>query len=106
MSDEVRFKREDIVAVLRDLETIVVSLDRIGAAAEQLGSREYERASSDFLDEWDVARKLIRARRVLSAAFSDEIGDDGMDELERELVGVPCWSISGRTPEPGDGSTR
>lgn len=96
--DAIKIPKERLVSVLRNLEMIVVSLDRIGSAAADLGPEEYRRASSDFLDDWDVARRLASARRILSEPFSDEVGPDDMDELERELQHVEHWTVSKRKP--------
>ena len=98
MEDEtVTYKRRDIINILRDLEMIVVSLDRIGSAEAELlemGKPEHEVNSilSDWFDDWDVFRKLALARRILDEAFSRELGDDDMDELEREFQDLQYWS--------------
>lgn len=100
MSTEIRLKREDAVRALRYLEMIVVSLDRLGSASAGMTKEEFDRASSEFLDDWDVARRLAEVRRILSEQFPDEPGHDGMDDLERELEGTPHWTSKARKP-PG-----
>ena len=101
MTDEVRLKRNEVVRALRILESIVPSLDRLGSAAAGMTKEEYDRASSEYLDDWDVTRRLAAIRRILSEPFSDEVGDGGADEIERELDGTPCWSPSARKPPDG-----
>ena len=83
--DEARlsYDRSEILDVLRDLNMIVVSLDRIGSRFSTLDPDEYNKISSDFLTNWDVTRKLARARRILSRPFSDESDAGGLHELER-----------------------
>src|SRR5262252_686568 len=96
--DFVQVSRADLIDVLRDLNTIVVSIDRIGSCAEDVGLEQNDRILLDFFDQWDVWQKLSEARSKLSEPFSYELGEDNMDELERELQGTPYWSFSNRLP--------
>lgn len=100
MSDEVVcYKRKDIIKVLADLDVMVVSLDRIGSYYDDCKTvEEYHALSSNFLDEWKILRKLANARKILSLAFSGELGDDEMDELEREFQDLQYWSV--KNPKP------
>ena len=95
----VEVDRNDLISSLRDLNTIVVSLARIGsfaAGAEDVSLED--KLTVDFLRDWDVFRRLASVREKLSAPFSDELGEDGMDELEREMKEIPIWSVSQRQP--------
>jgi hypothetical protein len=96
--DFVQISRADLIDVLRDLNTIVVSIDRIGSCAEDVGREQHDRLLLDFFDQWDVWKKLSRAGSKLSEPFSYELGEDNMGELERELEGTPYWSFSNRLP--------
>jgi hypothetical protein len=96
--DFVQISRADLIAVLRDLNTIVVSTDRIGSCAGEVGQEQHDRLLLDFFDQWDVWKKLSRARSKLSEPFSYELGEDNMSELERELEDTPYWSFSNRLP--------
>ena len=103
MSDSVEchtlaYSRDEILGVLRDLEQIVVSLDRIGSATAKSNTTEQNSVLVQFFDDWNVCAKLARARTVLGSAFSETPGTDGMDELERSLVDVPIWSIEAPHP--------
>jgi hypothetical protein len=100
MSDEtVFYRKKDIIKVLADLNMMVVSLDRIGSHYSDCKTvEEYHALSSNFLDEWKVLPKLANARKILDSAFSGELGDDDMDELERELQDLQYWSI--KNPKP------
>src|SRR5688500_10437788 len=95
-SKTVSIDRAALIRALRDLEVIVVSLDRLGWAAGDLSREDYDRYANELLDDWDVTRKLANARAVLSAGFSESVGADGMDELERELQGLEYWSVKQR----------
>jgi hypothetical protein len=94
----IEIDRAALIEALRGLEAIVVSLDRIGSASANLSKAEYDRLSSEFLDDWDVSRKLARLRTVLSQSFSEELGADEMDELEREMQGLKYWSLADPKP--------
>ena len=103
MTDEkVFYFKKDIIKVLEDLNMIVVSLDRIGSEySEHEGRKNDEELNAlltDFIFDWDVNRKLAKARKVLDAAFSRELGDGDMDELEREFQGLQYWSITNSKP--------
>jgi hypothetical protein len=92
------YDRDAILGLLRNLNQLVVSLDRIGSSAADMSREETNATLKDFISEWGVLGKLAQARRVLSEPFSDEPGPDGMDELEREMQAVEYWSFSRRLP--------
>ena len=96
---QVNYNRDDIITILRDLEMIVCSFGRIGSFHSDMTKEEYYKASSDFLDEWDVARRLARARSILNSVFSDELDpEDEMSEIERLVEDVPHWLFEKRKP--------
>lgn len=100
MEDEiVSYKKKDIIEVLRYLNLVVVSLDRIGSHYSDCKTiEEYHALSSNFIDEWKILPKLSKARRILDEAFSHKLGEDDMDELEREFQDLQYWSL--KNPKP------
>ncbi len=95
----VTYKKKDIINILRDLNMIVVSLDRIGSEwTNRKSDEDYHALSSNFLTEWDLTRKLANARKILDEAFSNELGEDDMDELEREFQDIQYWSVNNPSP--------
>jgi hypothetical protein len=96
-----------MVEVLRELNLIVVSLDRIGSASvvDGKGKARYVKGNrhltgdpelaakltEDFFVEWQILRRLAWARYILDGGFSRDLGPDDMDELERELEGTIYW---------------
>ncbi|WP_063776261.1 hypothetical protein [Streptomyces sp. WM6386] len=71
---EIRIPLDEVVAVLQDLNEFVVSLDR-------LGSREASGTADDstvgrFVADWDVARRLAHARRVISVALDEQLSEE------------------------------
>ena len=96
--DKICYPRVDVLGVLRSLETIVTSLDRIGAATLESDPIEADKILGAFIRDWQIFRELASARRILSTPFSTEVAGDSMDELEREMINAPTWSIDHRRP--------
>ena len=89
---KVTYPRSEVLKVLRTLSEIVVSLDRIGSASVGIPQGRANAQLWEFVKKHKVARKLANARAALSEPFSQEIGSDDMDELEREMQNIPYWS--------------
>jgi hypothetical protein len=89
--------REDIISILRDLEMIVPSLDRLGTAAAFDPEHDAARVR-DFIDQWQVTQRLAKIRGLLSEPFPLTLGADNKDELERLMEDVPHWTES--RPDP------
>ena len=95
----VSYRKKDIIKIFADLEMMVVSLDRIGSYYSECETVEqYHKLSSDFLDDWKILPKLANARKILDGAFSRELGEDDMDELEREFKDLQYWTM--KNPKP------
>lgn len=88
---QVAYPREQIIEVLRTLEELVVSLDRIGSASHDMTTEDYHAALAEFIRRHKIASKAAQARRILSEPFPTTLGPDDMDELEREMQDVPYW---------------
>jgi hypothetical protein len=88
---DITYSRKQVIEVLRSLNELVVSLDRIGSASYDMTKTENDAALSDFIQRHKIFRKMAKARRVLSEPFSARVGSDDMDELEREMQDVPYW---------------
>jgi hypothetical protein len=90
----ISYSRQQITQVLRSLNELVVSLDRIGSVSQRWSSTRRDKELAKFVKRHAVFRKLAKARTVLSAPFSTELGPDGMDELERAMQSVRYWKPS------------
>lgn len=88
------YNKEHMIEALRILEEILPSLDRIGSCSSSEPPEVQAKITNDFIDDWDVCRKLARVRSILSLPF-----DDG--ELEVLMADVPHWHFDARYP-PGD----
>ncbi len=101
-NETVSYRRKDIIKVLKHLNMIVVSLDRIGSKySEHEGRKSDEELNAllaDFIFDWNVCEKLANVRKILDTAFSRELDDNEMDELEREFQGLQYWSRNNPKP--------
>lgn len=87
----VSYPCKDAFEVLRTLEELVVSLDRIGSACAGITKTELDAAVSAFVQVHDIFRKASKARSIMSAPFSSDVGPDGTEDLERAMQDVPYW---------------
>jgi hypothetical protein len=92
MSQPVEYNKDEIIEVLRHINGIVVSLDRLGAAHTDMTNDLWRKAVVDYFLNSESLRSLAKCRKVLSAPFPSELGEDNMDELERELEDSEYWS--------------
>ncbi|WP_208870726.1 hypothetical protein [Streptomyces aquilus] len=77
---EIRLPLDEVVALLQDLNEFVVSLDRIGSR-EASGTAD-EHLVEEFVADWDVARRLARARRVISVALDEQLTEEDNAEID------------------------
>lgn len=86
---------EEAIRVLREIELVLISLHKIGSYYAVAGDdqrNQYERETTRFIDEWKVTSRLAEARALLSQRFDSTLGEDEMDDLERAMEGLECWS--------------
>lgn len=88
----VKFSKSELIEVLRDLDMIVVSLQRIQSNYAQGDRATYDSVMNEFMQQWDVTRRLNKIRNTLSQHFSNQRDEYDMDELTREMVDVSYWS--------------
>jgi hypothetical protein len=83
--------RDDLLRLSRDLNTLVVSLDRIGSYhAEDRAA--LERALTEFIIEWRVFERLARARRIVDEAL---LGPNPTPDEEEALAHGDYWEPAG-----------
>lgn len=105
---QISYTKKEIVEVLRVLEEIVVSLDRIGSGADLQTKEQFNATLAAFIQDHSILKKAAKARRILGDAFPREVGPDDMDELEREMQNVRYWTSRNRNqkkPTPSRGTT-
>ncbi|AOR31021.1 hypothetical protein BFF78_08180 [Streptomyces fodineus] len=79
-SREIRMPLNEVVAVLQDLNEFVVSLDRLGSRQASGTADEY--TVGKFIADWDVARRLAHARRVISVALAAQLSEEDNAEID------------------------
>lgn len=79
-SREIRMPLDEVVAVLQDLNEFVVSLDRLGS--RQASGTADDHTVGEFIADWDVARRLARARRVISVALDAQLSEEDNAEID------------------------
>lgn len=94
----------DAIRILREIELVLTSLHKIGsfyAVADEAERKNYDRETTRFIDEWKVTARLAEARAVLFRLFDSTLGEDDMDDIEREMESVDYWSGPGSFPKEG-----
>lgn len=94
--DSMQYLKEEVLQVLKQLNTLVVSLDRIGSASRD--GEDCDELLVDVFNDWQVFHRLAECRAIPSRPFSTRLARDDTDELERELQGVPHWKFDARKP--------
>ena len=96
----VKIDRALLLESARDVESVVVSLDRIGSWTANLPIEERDRILAAFIEDWGVFHRLAKLRSLLWDAIEEasEEGPSEDDPLERELHGISFWS--GDSPRP------
>ncbi|MER7540996.1 hypothetical protein ABTX77_40525 [Streptomyces sp. NPDC097704] len=79
-SREIRLPLSEVVAVLQDLNEFVVSLDRLGSRQASGTADEY--TVGKFTADWDVARRLARARHIISVALDAQLSEEDIAEID------------------------
>ncbi|MFE4977393.1 hypothetical protein ACFRAR_35450 [Kitasatospora sp. NPDC056651] len=77
---EIRMPLDEVVAVLRDLNEFVVSLDRLGS--RQAAGTADESTVGRFVADWDVARRLASARHVIGVALDAQLSEEEIAEID------------------------
>jgi hypothetical protein len=92
MRGQISVDADHFVALLANLEYVVVSLDRIGSAALPAPSRAME--LERFIVEGDVFTRLAMIRRSLSEAMDKCLSNEERERIEQELERVQAWVVS------------
>ncbi len=94
---DVAIERQALLRVARDLNGLVVSLDRLGSAYADRPRDEQALAINDYLDRWEIFARLARARRVVVDALDDDLDTEAHRlALDEEIDGGSAyWPSSG-----------
>ncbi|MFH8470718.1 hypothetical protein [Streptomyces sp. NPDC017991] len=79
-SREIRVPLNEVVAVLQDLNEFVVSLNQLRSRMA-FGTAD-EHTIGKFILDWDVTRRLSRARHVISVALDEQLSEEANSEID------------------------
>jgi hypothetical protein len=101
-NEKIVYSGAELIEVFQELDLLVVSLHKMGSyygEDENWNKREYEKETTRFIDECRVTGRLAKIRRILEEKVDDTLGDDNMDDFEREMEHLKYWE------KPGDNIT-
>lgn len=101
-NENITLSGKEAIEILKEIEFIFISLHKIGSAyakpvREKLSDDEYDsycKETTKFIDENGIQERLAFIRRVISDKFNDELGDDDMDDIEREMQDITYWPFN------------
>ncbi|AUF99672.1 hypothetical protein CXQ81_03390 [Pseudomonas sp. 09C 129] len=82
---------EAVLEALAEIEFILISLHKMGSYYSDKKTEEYQRATTEFIDNEKVTQKLAKVRRILSENFDTSLGEDDMDDIERYMENIEFW---------------
>ncbi|MGD1287271.1 hypothetical protein [Escherichia coli] len=88
-NDVINIPGKDALYILSEVEYILISLKNI--------ARYYFNGiEQNVIDDKNITHRLAEIRRVITENFNTDLGDDDMDDIEREIEKIKCWE------KPGD----
>lgn len=103
---EIILSGNKLICALKEIEIILISLHKVSSyysekfMEDELKFRtEYEKETTQFIDEWGVTQRLAKVREVLSEKFDNTLGEDDMDDLERAMEALKYWTKPGDKPD-------
>jgi hypothetical protein len=94
---------QDFLEVFGLLELLVISLDRIGSS--ELSRRESNETVGRFVDEADITRRLLRARRLLSDALDSSATREQIEAVDHAMERVRPWDHRPHAPDAASAHT-
>ncbi len=82
---------EDALEALAEIEFILISLHKIGSYYFDKPVNDYQKATTDFIDNEQVTQRLAKIRKIISTKFDSTLGEDDMDDIERHMEGIQFW---------------
>lgn len=95
-NQQITYEGEVIIKALKEINYILCSLHDMGSYYLDHNIQEYEKETTQFIDNSLVCTRLALIRKVLTEQFDLEEGDDGLDDIERACEHITYWS------KPGD----
>ncbi|MEO6677975.1 MAG: hypothetical protein ABIO21_11415 [Pseudomonas sp.] len=92
VNKEIVISGESLLEALADIEFILISLHNMGSYYHDKPVEEYQRATTNFIDDEKVTDKLANVRKILSEKFDTSIGEDYMGDIERHMEHIKFWT--------------
>jgi hypothetical protein len=98
-NEKIVISGDEAIEILKEIDVILISLHDMGSYYMDKDTREYEKETTRFIDEWKVTHRLARIRGILSEKVDNTLGDDDMDDLERAMEKLKYWEKPGDVAE-------
>ncbi|WP_454054448.1 hypothetical protein [Clostridium sp. Marseille-Q7071] len=98
-NEKIVLSGDEAIEILKEIDVILISLHDMGSYYMDKDTREYEKETTRFIDEWKVPHRLARIRGILSEKFDNTLRDDEMDDLERAMEKLKYWEKPGDVAE-------
>lgn len=96
---------KDALYILSEVEYMLISLRNIaryyfnGVEQNVIDDellQSYFKETTKFIDDKNITQRLSEIRKVITEKFNTVLGDDDMDDIEREMEKIKYWE------KPGD----
>ena len=95
---------EEALSVLSEINYLLISLRDIARyyyhsqSDDNMINNEiaYCKETTEFIDRNKITHRLAYIRMIITEKFNNELGDDDMDDIEREMEKIKYWE------KPGD----
>ncbi|WP_455819463.1 hypothetical protein [Pseudomonas cerasi] len=99
-NEKIILSGQEALDVLSEVEYIFMSLRSISryyytdshSDISDDDKLKYHKETSDFIDDNKVTHRLAHIRKIISEKFNDDLGDDDMDDIEREMEKLEYWT--------------
>ncbi|WP_262144756.1 hypothetical protein [Serratia ficaria] len=88
---------DEAINIIKEVNYFLISLNNIShyyyneKNISDTKRLEYERETTNFIDNNKITKRLAEIRKVLSSKFNNELGDDDMDDIERATEDTQYW---------------
>ncbi|MEZ2586403.1 hypothetical protein AB2B46_04505 [Kluyvera intermedia] len=103
-NENIELTGEEALSVLSEINYLLISLRDIARYYHHSQNEsdivnneiEYCKETTGFIDRNKITHRLAHIRMIITEKFNIELGDDYMDDIEREMEKIKYWE------KPGD----
>ncbi|HIA3423703.1 TPA: hypothetical protein ACWP5X_005314 [Escherichia coli] len=103
-NENIELTGEEALSILREIDYLLISLRDIARYyyhTQDNGNMieneiDYCKETTGFIDRNKITHRLAHIRMIITEKFNNELGDDDMDDIEREMEKIKYWE------KPGD----